>query len=356
MTVTLEEVVAYVLSISTVNKRGETDDPEIIETTDSVDEKIINIMEKYNLINVNLYNLRTSPIESLYFSVIGSLKHSMLNITQQNKVIFMDRFIEKIKRDIRKTNVKDKKLLFAHINSSIISEYVLCFMAEYFIINIFVLHKNKIQLYYSSEFFDKYRNSIVLNKINDDYNPLKFQINKESKQYETLFKSTSELIQKLILHVENVFILGIKGKIEYGTEDLLIYDKNLNNHDDEIEKVKEETAQTKSSESKECKQKISVISDDVDTLTDVENIKVKNSENKEHKQKISIVSEDVHTSTEDENVFVKITKETKLTINAKTKLIDLQEYAKTLGISILKHETNKLKTRVQLIEEIKSTM
>lgn len=298
MSITLEELVTYVLSIS---KNNDNYDNTILNDTGE------NFLDKLYLKNINLYNVQCN--ESIYFSILGCLKNDIFTMSVDNKLILMDRFIEKIKKDTKKSQIKEKKILFRHILDSVISEYVICFMAEYFTLNIFVNYENKIILYSSTPYYDKFRNCIILNKINNSYNPL-------IKDNQYVFDSSSDCINKLIEYIDKVYILGIEGKLIYGIEDLCVY-------------VKKQTTSDK------------IKNDEEDVIEEAKEIIIKTEDNKEN-----------HTSTEDDTLFIKISN--KININGKTKLAELQKYAEKLGIPIMRNDSNKFKTRSQLFEEIKN--
>ena len=375
LSLSLDELVEYVLLCVNSN------DTQYVQESNEPENNILNKI-KVLFDSVTEISITNNSQDSLYLSVLYCVKNDLFLMSEQNKNIFLLRFIEKFKKDAHSNKTMDKKNLFKHILCGDNSDTIICFLSEFFYINIFVinLNKNETVIYYNNEFYDKYRLCVILVQNNDQFTVIQ-------NDNLTLHDFNSSLIQYLLKNHSCVINNEVESELKFGTENLNKYlqsntsiEQNITKPIDEQNittnpkipntstkpKIPDEqntTIKSKISDEHESEKmsmtdkndESEIINRDIFLKQKTENDKKKNVKNVDPSHR-AVQQKSI--SPKGQNPIITKSDETKANISIRTKLSDLQKYANENGIPLTIEQNGifKLKKKEQLIEDLNKKM
>jgi len=332
-TITLNQLISELTNVKEVN--------QIIES--KYNKNNLNDFFK-NIFNDQIYrhgiiqnfksSTRTLNI-SLYYSLLFLIDNQFEKLDEFKQIDNINSLVNKMCLDINSNPIitkynyrelKIKKLdLINDISNYKNTNKVIKFLSDYFDINIFLCNfeHNKLYCVCDNEFYNKYRNNIIIGQINSNsFEPI---LTDKSK----IFPYNHPIINNLLNNHKH-YILPL-----YGNEFIIKSDFDINNdlnfNDSKNKDIENKDVENKDIENKDIENK------DIENK-DIENIDVENKDI----ENIDVENKDV------EN------KKVKIKYSLKNKLNELQEIAKTYNIDLNKiiNGKEKSKTKSEIITDL----
>ena len=187
------------------------------------------IEEKKEDLIYNEINIKSPLLISIFSAVLSSYK----NISQDDKLFYLKKYIAVFTSELKKKNIYikyttdnniiDKKIIMKDIknyeNTDEFNNFII-FLTLFFNINIFIIDKDNISLYSTNYYFNIFKYSITLKKIsNNEYNVVKFN-------NETLFSYITNEEFKKFIDLKTSIIKSYKqnSRLEFITDKFIIQD------------------------------------------------------------------------------------------------------------------------------------
>lgn len=203
------------------------------------------IEEKKEDLIYNEINIKSPLLISIFSAVLSSYK----NISQDDKLFYLKKYIAVFTSELKKKNIYikyttdnniiDKKIIMKDIkNYENIDEFnnFIIFLTLFFNINIFIIDKDNISLYSTNYYFNIFKYSITLKKIsNNEYNVIKFN-------NETLFSYITNEEFKKFIDLKTSIIKSYKqnSRLEFITDKFIIQDdKDIEHYENSYLSIQE---------------------------------------------------------------------------------------------------------------------
>lgn len=202
------------------------------------------IEEKKDL-TINEIPINSSLLISIFTALISGFK----DISYDDKVFYLKKYIAVFTSELKKKNIYikyttdnniiDKKIIMKDIkNYEKIENFnnFIVFLTMFFDVNIFIIDNDDINLYSINYYFNIFKYSIILKKIAEDkYNIIKFN-------NETLFSYINNEEFKNFIDVKTQQIKSFKqnSRLEYITDNFIIqYDKDIEHYENSFSSIQE---------------------------------------------------------------------------------------------------------------------
>lgn len=202
------------------------------------------IEEKKDL-TINEIPINSSLLISIFTALISGFK----DISYDDKVFYLKKYIAVFTSELKKKNIYikyttdnniiDKKIIMKDIkNYEKIENFnnFIVFLTMFFDINIFIIDNDNINLYSINYYFNIFKYSIILKKIAEDkYNIIKFN-------NETLFSYINNEEFKNFIDIKTQQIKSFKqnSRLEYITDNFIIqYDKDIEHYENSFSSIQE---------------------------------------------------------------------------------------------------------------------
>ena len=203
------------------------------------------IEEKKEDLIYNEINIKSPLLISIFSAVLSSYK----NISQDDKLFYLKKYIAVFTSELKKKNIYikyttdnniiDKKIIMKDIknyeNTDEFNNFII-FLTLFFNINIFIIDKDNISLYSTNYYFNIFKYSITLKKIsNNEYNVVKFN-------NETLFSYITNEEFKKFIDLKTSIIKSYKqnSRLEFITDKFIIQDyKDIEHYENSYLSIQE---------------------------------------------------------------------------------------------------------------------
>lgn len=186
-------------------------------------------LNRYGVISTETINNVLDANISLYFSLIMIIKNEYKAMQKSQQLLYLQKFVEKMLTDISSHDLFkkfeyeaggwNKTEFIAEIKKFIIGKRTIKFLADYLLLNIWILNyeTDELLMCHSNNKVNKYRNNIIIFYQNNVYEPVSYQ-----NTY--LLDNECPLINYLYENINDVINLRIDSnkdkEFEFGFDDL----------------------------------------------------------------------------------------------------------------------------------------
>lgn len=186
-------------------------------------------LNRYGVISTETINNVSDANISLYFSLIMIIKNEYKTMQKSQQLLYLQKFVEKMLTDISSHDLFkkfeyeaggwNKNEFIAEIKKFIIGKRTIKFLADYLLLNIWILNyeTDELLMCHSNNKVNKFRNNIIIFYQNNVYEPVSYQ-----NIY--LLDNECPLINYLYENIDDVINLRIDSnkdkEFEFGFDDL----------------------------------------------------------------------------------------------------------------------------------------